>query len=299
MSMFAMFALVACKSQSQGPAQSKGEEPPAHQPPVAGSATGSDHVKPAGMAPDARARELLQHQIELARTKPDDLATTFGKSAIVIVGHRSTTADGIQTFGIGDGASVGATITKAEITKLVADGNGDAVWFYAEVTVQAKGPNGEAGQPGITRVVELLSGADQWRAVAASFESAGELQPSGSNKEIEDATTSAGPLAKLLASTTAISSQLAPNAIAVGPAAGQLAQGADAKSALVGWKLDPLSPFQRAREVTQPTWGFVQAHFDHPHAGDASLTDRVIGQAFGVPKSDGTWSIVLVQYAGR
>ena len=286
--------LVACKSQGKvGGVGSQPAIPVASGAGVSGSAAAATTpAKPPGEAPEARARALLEHQIELARSKPDDLPTTFAKDAIVIAGNRSTTADGIATFGIGDAGPDGATVTKASITKLIADGNADAVWFYAEVTVEGN------GSPGVTRAVELLA-APEWHAVAASFETAGKLQPSGTNREIENATSADGPLVKLLGSPAAITGQLAPNAIVVGPEADQLAQGAAAKAALGGWKLEPLALFQRAREVTQPTWAFAQAHFDRPDPDHPKLVDRVAGQAFALPKGDGSWSVVLVQYAGR
>lgn len=288
-------ALVACKSQ--GKVGGAGSQP---QAPVAGSqvapvpspGSAATPTPPAGESAEARARALLEHQIELARSKPDDLPTTFAQDAIVIAGNRSTTPDGIATFGIGDAGPDGATVTKASITKLIAGGNANAVWFYAEVTVEG------GGTPGVTRAVELLAAPD-WHAVAASFETPGKLQPSGNNREIENATGSDGPLVKLLASPPTIAAQLAPDAIVIGPEAGQLAQSAEARTALAGWKLEPLTLFQRGREVTKPTWGFVQAHFDRPDPAHPKLVDRVIGQAFAVPKPDGTWSVVLVQYAGR
>lgn len=288
-------ALVACKSQ--GKVGGVGAQPAI---PVAGSAASTSGsaaaatlpAKPAGEAPEARARKLLEHQIELARSKPDDLPTTFAKDAIVIAGNRSTTADGIATFGIGDAGPDGGTVTNASISKLIADGNADAVWFYAEVTVEG------GGTPGVTRVVELLAAPD-WHAVAASFETAGKLQPSGNNREIENATSADGPLVKLLASPSAIAAQLASDAIVVGPEADQLAQGSAGRAALAGWKIEPLTLFQRAREVTQPTWGFVQAHFDRPDPDHPKLVDRVAGQAFAMRNGDGPWSIVLVQYTGR
>jgi hypothetical protein len=43
-------------------------------------------------------------------------------------------------------------------------------------------------------------------------------------------------------------------------------------------------------------WAFAQASFDRPHPGRPTLTDRGLVQLFAVPKPDGSWSIVLVQY---
>lgn len=237
------------------------------------------------VAADVRARQFLQHQLDSA-TKSADLDATFTADAVVLVHGDASTAKMVTTFGIGDGGPDGASPTPATITKLVADGTADAVWFYADVSTGGGAP---------TRVVELLVGSEQWRAVAASFGRGAKLQPSGDNLEVPNATAADGPLAKLLGSTAAIGAQLAPGAIVVGPTDAELAVGGEAKAALAGWKLDPLTVFQRAREVRTPTWGFVQAYLDHPEV-EPPYVDRLIGQAFAVPRPDGTWQIVLAQY---
>lgn len=246
---------------------------------------------------DARARTFLQQQINFALAdKHDDLAATFTKDAIVLAGDDNVaTADQVTDFMIGGGGADGASIDKASLAKLTAHGNKDAVWFYAEVSTHTTGPGG--GGAGSTRVVELITAASSWHAVAASFELPAELQPSGMNDEIAGA-SGAPALARPLATPSKLGAQLAPDAIAIGPTADQIAT-SNAATALAGWKLEPITLFKNAREVRSSSWAFVQASFDRPHPGRPNLTDRGLVQAFEVPKPDGSWSIVLVQYRGQ
>lgn len=297
--------LVACKSHGNGaettasprngiPAGGARAPWPAAGSAVAGGVAPVAAASGPTVAPEVRARQFLQHQIDSVAATPD-LEATFTPDAIVLVHGHSSPASIVTMFGIGDGGPDGATTTKATITKLVAGGTADAVWFYADVTTEGHVPGGGGSNQSATRVVELIVASEKWRAVAASFGRGGKLQASDDNMEIPNATAADGPLAKLLGSTAAIGARLAPNAIAVGPTNEELASGAGAKAALAGWKLDPLMIYQRAREVHKPTWGFVQAYIDHPQP-DSKYIDRLIGQAFAVPKPDGTWSVVLVQY---
>ena len=195
-------------------------------------------------------------------------------------------------FAIGGGGADGASIDKATIAKLVAHGTKDAVWFYAEVSTHSTGPGG--GGVGATRVVELIAASSSWHAVAASFESPDELQPAGMNTEIASA-TGAPSLALPLATPSQLGAQLAPDAIAIGPTSDEVAT-SNAATALTGWKLEPITLFKNAREVKGSGWAFAQASFDRPHPGRATLTDRGLAQLFAVPKPDGSWSVVLVQY---
>jgi hypothetical protein len=242
-------------------------------------------------AADAKARTFLQHQIDSAKGDGKDLVTSFTPDAVVLVHGSSSTADRVSMWGIGDSGPDGATTAKVAITKLVAAGTPDAVWFYADVTTQSRGP----GKPAVTRVVELIVASENWRAVAASFGMGAALQVSGDNMEIPNATGTDGPLTKLLASTSAIGGALDPNAIVVGPTDAQVKQGGGAKGALLKWKLDPITLYKRSREVDRPTWGLAQVYYDHATAKPTDI-ERGIAQAFALPKSDGTWNVVLVQY---
>ncbi|HEX4416657.1 MAG TPA: hypothetical protein VH165_02105 [Kofleriaceae bacterium] len=89
---------------------------------------------------------------------------------------------------------------------------------------------------------------------------------------------------------------LTPDSIVVGP--DKMATGAGAKDALAGWQLDGSTVFQRSREIHQARWGFVQANLDRPRPGGKGV-DRIVGQLFAVPVPDGTWSIVVAQYAAQ
>jgi hypothetical protein len=244
---------------------------------------------------EARARAFLQQQIDLALAgKHDDLVATFAKDTIVLADDDNvSTANQVNNFAIGGGGADGASIDKASIAKLVAHGTNDAVWFYAEVSTHSTGPGGGPGI-GSTRVVELLTAASSWHAVAASFDAPDELQPAGMNTEIAGA-TNAPALAQPLATPSKLGAQLAPNAIAIGPTGDQVAT-SNAATALAGWKLEPITLFKNAREVKGGGWAFAQASFDRPHPGRPTLTDRGLAQLFAVPKPDGSSSIVLVQY---
>jgi len=245
-------------------------------------------------AAQTKARGFLQHQIDAARGDGKALVASFTSDAVILIEGHASDADGVSAWGIGDAGPDGGDIAAASITKLLASGTADAVWFYAEVIIRPKGP----GAPAVTRVAELLVASEQWHAVAASFGMASALDVSDSNLEIPNATGDDGPLAKLLSAPSALGAALAPNAIVIGPTAAQLKQGAGAKDALAGWKLEPIALYKRAREIHTPTWGFVQAYYDHA-TGKPTDVARGLAQAFALPKPDGSWNIVLVQYRAR
>lgn len=252
-----------------------------------------------GISAEARARAFLQQQIDAAGAHAHGaLQATFVKDAIVFTpGARPP--ESASFFGIGDTGFDGVTTTKTTIAKLVADGTADAVWFYAEVATENEGPidGAVAKGQGLTRVVELIVASESWRAVAASFTSPREPQPSGANTEVPGATAN-GPLAKLAATPGALAAQLAPNAIVVGPTKKQLALGSPgARDALAAWQLAPLSLYQRAREIRTATWGFVQANLDRPTPD--KLVERLSVQLFAVPTAEGNWRVVLAQFLAQ
>lgn len=214
--------------------------------------------------------------------------------AVVFTHDKATTVDAVTYFGLADGGPDGVKAEKATISKLLAGGNADAVWFYAEVTVVSKKTTG-GNETSTTRVVEVATVADKWTAVAEGFGVAGALRPSGGNEEIENATGTDGPLAALLASPSSVATQLAPDAIVVGP--NDAAQGASARPTLASWKL-AMMLFKRAREVRRPTWGFAQANLDHPNTS-GSGTDRLAGLVVATLTPGGTWTVVLAQYVSQ
>lgn len=259
-------------------------------------AAGSAAAAAAPMAPaaaEAKAREILGHQIDATKSGGDAIRQTFTDDAIVFTEGKATTTDLVTFYGLADGGPDGVQTDKATIAKLMAGGNADAVWFYAEVATENSVPSG-GKETATTRVVEVASAAQQWKVVAASFGEAHALHGAGSNREIQNATAADGPLAKLLAAPGTVAAQLAPDAIVVGPTAAT--QGGSAKDALASWKLDPISVYQRAREVRTATWGFVQANLDHP---DGTRTDRLAGLLVAVPGAGDAWTIVLAEYVSR
>jgi hypothetical protein len=243
-------------------------------------------------AAEGKAREILQRQIDATKSHDDSMKKTFTPDAVVFTHDKATTADGVTFFGLADGGPDGVQTDNATIANVMAGGNADAVWFYAEVVTASTGPDGKG--MGMTRVVEVAAAAEHWRVVAASFGEAGELQPASDNREIENATAADGPLAKLLGAPSTVGAQLAANAIVVGPKA--TTQGAGSKDALASWKLEPITVYKRAREMRTATWGFAQANLDHP---DKKYTDRLTGILVAVPEADGRWSVVLAQYTGQ
>jgi hypothetical protein len=290
--------LTGCKHRESS---SSGGSASLSSPNAAPSASPAAHVDagpPAPtIAPDARARSFLQRQIDAALAHTNELAATFTSDAVILLeGGASSPASSASSLGIGDGGPDGVQTTKATIGQLIARGTPDAVWFYAEVNTESQGPNGQPSLETPTRVIELIAASEQWRAVAASFGVSAKLQPSGGNSEIPNATGPAGPLATLLSTPSSLSSQLAGDAIVVGPIYDQLSNGNGAGSALASWKLEPLTLYKHAREVHQTGWGFAQGTFDHPESARPQLIDRLTGQTFAIPSSDGSWKVVLVEY---
>lgn len=285
-------ALLGCSSQAKSGAAGEsnaGESKAgsARQTPAAPTSTA---MAPA--AAEAKAREILQRQLDATKAHDDSIQKTFTADAVVFTHGKSTTADLVTHFGLADSGPDGVQTDKATIAKVLAGGNADAVWFYAEVATEMTGGDGKT--TATTRVVEIASAAAQWRVVAASFGEAAELAGSGANREVENATAADGPLAKLLGAPAAVSAQLAQDAIVVGPA--NVARGAEAAAALASWKLEPLSVFQRAREVRTPTWGFVQANLDHP---EGKRVQRIAATLVAIPAANGQWQVVLAQYAAQ
>lgn len=266
---------------------------------ASGSATSS--ATPASVRPptaEQRARAFLQTQIDAAlRGDTPALVKTFSDDAVVLVPLASAPAE-VTFFGIGDGFH-GMQTTKASIATLIAGGTADAVWFYADVSTENEFADDDGNTKKAshtTRVVELVSAADDWRAVAGSFTESLKPQPLGANPEIEGATGGDGTLAKLVSGGATAS--MAPDALLVGPEEGQLATGpAAARDAIAGWKLQSLTLIPRPREVRTAHWGFVQGHLDQPRAD--KLVNRLAVQLVGVPKPDGNWQVVLVQYLAK
>lgn len=243
-------------------------------------------------AAEAQARAILQRQLDATKANDDSIQKLFTADAVVFTHGKSTTANAVTHFGLADSGPDGVQTDKATIAKVLAGGNADAVWFYAEVATEMTGGDGET--TATTRVVEVASAAAQWRVVAASFGEAAELAPLGDNVEVDKATAADGPLAKLLGAPAAVGAQLAQDAIVVGPRT--VARGGDAASALASWKLAPLRVFQRAREVRTATWGFAQANLDHPT--DKGI-ERIAATLVAVPAANGQWQVVLAQYAAQ
>src|SRR5581483_10214644 len=130
-------------------------------------------------AAEAKARDILQRQIEATKAHDDSVQKTFAADAIIFTHDKATTADSVTCFGLADAEPDGVQTDKATIGKVLAGGNGDAVWFYAEVATETSGPDGKGKQT--TRVVEVAAAAEQWRVVAASFGAATALAPAGDN----------------------------------------------------------------------------------------------------------------------
>jgi hypothetical protein len=253
-----------------------------------GAASGAGSATPATVSPDARAREVLQRQIDAALANSEaEFEKTFAPDTVVFVpGKGPTTPDNDASQSLGGTGPDGGKIAKSTITKLVAQGSADAVWFYAEVTVAGGGPN---DAPASTHVVELLAADKGWRVVAASFDAGRDIHPSGGNFETPDGTPPDGPLAKLVP-PSALGAAAAPDAIIGGPTG--IADLAALK------RLEPLTIYKGAREVRAGGYGFVQATADHPRS-DRKLVDRVNVQLFSVPSADQTWKVVLAQYSGQ
>ncbi len=250
-------------------------------------------AEPASSKPASRARAFLQHQLDVAKDR-DALTATFAAHSVILHHGVSTDARRASMLGIGDGGADGASTASARISNLLAGGNSEVVWLYAEVSTQDAGRGSRPGLKGTTRVVELIASSADWRAVAASFGDGEKLQGAADNIEIENATDGDHSLAKLLSSPDALVVALAPDAIVVGPESAQVAQGKDAKAALAKWALAPIVVYRRPRELHDSDWAFAQANYDQLAVPADKL--RGIAQVFALPKPDGTWVVVLAQY---
>lgn len=284
-------ALVAC---------CKAPAPPSLPGSGSGSAVSAagDAAVPSSPTAESRARAVLQKQIDAALSKDEAvLRATFAPGAIVLTpeareSEQLVPADLFDVHGSED-------TTAATISKLTAGGTSDVVWFYAELTAHTRlGDDLEAQEStSIIRVVELVAASESWRAVASSFTSSRQPQPSASNDEIERATTAEGPLTTLVGQSSALVQRMTPTALLVGPQRDQQAQGPDAaRRAIAEWKLEPMIPVQRARDVRSSSWAFIQVNADHP---DGAYTQRLTVQVFAVPARDGGWDVVLAQYLAQ
>lgn len=151
-------------------------------PVVPGSASAVSSIDDAAVpnrpTPEARAREVLQKQIDAALANDERaLRATFAAGSIVLT-PAVRESEELSRRDIFDLHGSEAT-TAATITKLTAGGTSDVVWFYAELTTENQlGDDLEAhGSTSTIRVVELLAASESWRVVASSFTSSRPQRP--------------------------------------------------------------------------------------------------------------------------
>ncbi len=144
-------------------------------------------------------RSVLEAQLKAALAKDKAaLRATFVAESIVLTPATRKAAYATERDLLGlHGSEVAVS---AGSTKLIAGGSGDAVWFYAELTIKTVvGDDREATTSEKTiRVVELLVASESWRAVASSFTTSHKPMPAADNQEIDGATMADGSLAKLV-----------------------------------------------------------------------------------------------------
>jgi hypothetical protein len=146
---------------------------------------------------------------------------------------------------------------------LAAGGDDRAVWFVAQVTLDARGASelhGEGTDKTVLRVSEVATAAAGWKVVAAAVGVA--RAPDGyANIATMPGHTVPGPLASLVGDRGALTAALGDDTIALGPSPGdRIAIGAAARAAIAAWPPKLLAIDGEVREVRTGDVGFLQAH---------------------------------------
>lgn len=285
-------ALLACKG---GAKEAESAPTPKSSPTLhdAAAPTSATSVKAT-----AHARQAIETQLACIKSG-DGAATTalFSAGAVALAGagHEVDEPDLCKTLG-----RVGPhdTVTDVKLVKLVVGGTDTVAWLFADLAITKRNQEpGEKVSTGVTSVhaTELLDAASGWKVVAAAFsESRAAGRLGGVFPMIE--TTASGPLAALVVSPAKIAASLATdsNVVAVTNEK-DFATGAEGASGLLTtWSKRSLSINGSVREIRNEKWGFVQANVDWNEPGGAAY--RFSAQLIALPRSDGSWSVVAVQY---
>ena len=181
------------------------------------------------------------------------------------------------------------TLGGTKFTRVVAGGNDEAVWLFAELSITKH--NSEPGEKetdatSLVRATELATAASGWKVVTAAFGEPNDPVHSGGAFPMID-TTAAGPLAQLLAAPKLSDD---PNAVVI--TGKDAAVGPDAAKALATWSAHHAVVDGAVREIREAKWGVVQANLSWKDGDGPPF--RASAQLIALPKADGSWEIVAL-----
>lgn len=256
----------------------------------------------AGPTPEARARALLAKQLKALPADNAALMATFVKDAVVMLPRVAAKLDpDLDLGGQIAGMNPHATMKSAKLGELVAGGNASMAWVAAEleiVVLSAEPGEKPSSATHVVRAVELLDAASDWKVVAASFTEVRPLEQLRESLGPIPSPTVAGPLVKLLSAPDSLAGSLASDPVVVfgtDKTERAVGQGA-AKALLTKWHklLLAIEEADKVREIRTAAWGYVMADVNIAKPGGAPY--RMSAFLVAIPVSNGTWSVVAVNY---
>ncbi len=265
---------------------------------IAATASADPTQKPADAA-----RQLLETQLAaLVKHDAAALKATFDEDAVVlgVFGDEPFKDAGDIQFAIAGSPSF--TVEKTKIVSLVAGGDDAALWFSADVSIIIQGQEHGARWSHKTaefRFTELAVPGPHGstKTIAAVIDRPlDKLAPRAASSGQIPSPTSAGPLAALLASATALDAALAkdPAVVVLGTEKAERAVGpAAAHKLLTSWSKLKLTLDGKPRELATKRCGFAQGKVSFTVGKD---TYRMRGMVLGLPTAEGGWKVVAVHY---
>jgi hypothetical protein len=245
---------------------------------------------PAAPADDtSRASAIMKAQAASIVANDKALVGTFAPGALVLVPDpRSATDD---TTGLREAIArlePGAAAKDVSISKIVAGGNADAVWWSAELAVKRAD-----GKTTTVRATELATKDAGWKVVAGAFAEVRAPSRSADPPTLDQKfATSHGPLSDLLANAKDLSTALAPAAVVLGTDKGETAwDAASAKKLLAGWTKLEFHVDGDVREQSGTNWAFAIANIDWNQPGKKNPA-----RMGGLVISDGHAHVVAAHY---
>ena len=138
-----------------------------------------------------------------------------------------------------------------------------------------------------------------WKIVAAVIDHARSPIAYDTAADSVASVTTAGPLAALPASVTALKAALAKDlgVVVIGTDKGERAVGPKAAAKLLDrWSKLKLEMDTKVREVRTKTWGYVQGNIDMVKGKERY---RMAVLLIALPNADGTWSVGAVHYSSK
>lgn len=257
-------------------------------------------------APADVAKKIVNAQLAGLQQMDDGFDKTFAPGAVV----NSSDVQNLQMVKVDEIANGGfrTSIHATKLLSLTAGGDAKVVWLAGEAEISTRGVTGQKDNgdfeygPSTKHTIRFteLAVADggKWKVVAAQFARPGAPQRNTRAPASIDNETKADQLAKLVISSTALSSGLAKDATAVvfGTDKAERGIGGPAAKKLVdGWKSLKLELEGKVREVRTATYGFVQANVNWIQPGGAPYRMRAL--LIATPDPSGAWTIRAVHYA--